>query len=274
MSGGRCIGGEPLLDPGTLEHALLAPPLLHPPQLLDDADAEALVDVDVDALVDVEPGRWGNDGQLVVRGYAGVGGKPEAAEAWMGVIPNAARTECARCCGCGVPLPLALLGLSSDKGGGLGARECSVSVRRGPRNGDVLGVGCQLLPPPRIVKGSESLVLCSDGGDALARRSAGTIWDADREWVVVRGRERIAGSREAGVICHAGPLSRRWFLLDFSRSLACERRNGAASCDSARRRASACLASYSARRNASWRSKAYSSSMATVERVVNAECER
>jgi hypothetical protein len=43
--------------------------------------------------------------------------------------------------------------------------------------------------------------------------------------------------------------------------------------NSARRRASACRASYSARRRASWRSSSYSSSMATVERVVNADAE-
>lgn len=59
------MGGEPLLDPGMLEHAE-APPLLHPLQLLEDADVEVEVDADADAGAE-PPGRCGNDGQLVVR---------------------------------------------------------------------------------------------------------------------------------------------------------------------------------------------------------------
>jgi hypothetical protein len=187
-----------------------------------------LVDVDVDvelefeweAEVDAEcePGRCGNDGQLVVRWYAypppcaveleddaELGAcEVDVGEVWIGVIPNARRTECARCCGCGVPLPRPSLlprtasnprsepprsdpGLSSASGGGEGARDCSVNVRSGPRNGDVLGVacGCQLpfAPAPEfeaaceedacrmcIVRGgSLSLIVFSLRGLALSR---------------------------------------------------------------------------------------------------------
>jgi hypothetical protein len=181
-------------------------------------------------------------------------GCEEEEDACIGVIPNAIRTLCARCCGCGVPPPALSTPFApgpsgeSTRGGGLGARDCNVKVRKGPRKGDVLGVGCHaplplalellllLLLPHRIVNISESLVPSplDVGGLALARLSSpngsgceevgDTMCEAERECVDGGGRGRTAGSREAGVICHAGPLSRRWFLLDFSRSRACERR--------------------------------------------------
>jgi hypothetical protein len=224
FSGGSLIGGLPLRLGGILDAALVHPLQLPLPLALVLALFVPLVDVEfefdvlVDALV-VHPGRWGNDGQLVVRWYPGapnpecgypfpivdvevegdgwaedVGDAAPDDEGRIGVIPNAIRTECARCCGCGVPPPLPSLslslsplpsptGLSSASAGGLGARDCRVSVRRGPRKGEVLGVGCHAplplpfpLPPAlfapdpeRMVSGSLSLIVCSLRGLALSR---------------------------------------------------------------------------------------------------------